>query len=118
MAEILEVTLPNGFVVKGTIEQIKTAAAAFHYDANSVPEINTSDVRYWHYSESKGQHVRIKDMATRYLRNACLQIMREHYDLVAQVTTPKQFVLEVKNWSDLHLAAMLYELSKRDNWTD
>lgn len=116
MAEIVTVTLPNGLKVEGTVEQVKATASAFGY--KSLPELDTNDVRYWHYSESKGEHVRIKDMATRYLRNACLQLMREHYDNVSATTNPKLFVKEVNGWTNLHLAALLFELSKRDNWTD
>ena len=62
--------LPNGLILDGTIEQVSAAAKAMGY--NSV-----MDETLYHYSDSKGQFIRITQMDTKYIANALYKIYRD-----------------------------------------
>lgn len=63
-------TLPNGLILDGTIEQVSAAAKAMGY--NSV-----MDETLYHYSDSKGQFIRISQMDTKYIANALYKLYRD-----------------------------------------
>lgn len=63
-------TLPNGLTLNGTIEQISDVAKLMGYS-------NVVDETEFHYSDSKGQFIRISQMDTKYIANALYKVWRD-----------------------------------------
>lgn len=100
----MKVTLNNGMIVEGTLDQIQQVARTF---GQTVPV----DDGYHYNSSSKGL-IRIADMETTHLRNALLK------RYVTFVTNLKllgndRIATEISNPSDKTLVGLMAEFSRR-----
>ena len=101
----MKVTLSNGVVVEGTLEQIQQVASTFK---STIPSLDDGT---WYMSSTKGL-VRIRDMETQHLRNALLKRYRE---FVSQLSTLSNNVIasEIVAPSDKTLVGLMVEFESR-----
>lgn len=107
----VKITLPNGLVLEGTIDQIQTVSAKLGY---------TTDLSRTHYNSSHKGWLLISEMETSHIKNALLKLYREWITKLGEdnntSTTQacRNVKLAVHNGPDNPTFAALYtELCKR-----
>ena len=104
----MKLEMRDGSVYTGTAEQCANFAKLM-----GVTFLLKKDERYFHFSESKGEWVRIDEMNTRYLKNAILKMTREWVENIIGAGTPQEMVNLIMEHNDLHLAALCNEMNNR-----
>lgn len=103
----MKITLPNGLILEGELEQIKDVASKL-----GVP-LTGSNTHY--FSESHGGFIKITDMQTNHLRNSILKMYKEWINSLYDVSlTPRQLYRKLYDGpSDQTLVSMVRELNNR-----
>lgn len=99
----MKITLENGMVLDGTVEQISSVLTKMGLSGDGV----------FYHSKSKGLVV-IKDMQSIHLRNAILKLYGQWVDSLHKIAEPKDVIGAILDGpSDKTWIAMVRELSSR-----
>lgn len=102
----MKITLTNGLVVEGTLEQVQQVAKTF----GEVVPFHGDGI---HYNSSTHGLLRIRDMDTRHVRNATLKLYREWVNNLSTLTD-RDLVLALRNGpTDKTLVGLIVELQRR-----
>lgn len=102
----MKITLPNGAIVEGTVDQINVIAKAYGIK-------DAFDPAQYYHSDHKGW-ILIATMDTNHIKNAMLKMYRTWVTNLSTVENTRDLVLQMRNGpSDKTFTALLTELTKR-----